>query len=99
MVIAVTDQEAAEEAERLPGSLAVNTLALVLSERRKVTVIAVDGAVPSVQALATGSYPYFKRLVIVTRGAPSGTLLQFIEFLRSPKGRAILEANGHFVAY
>lgn len=98
LVTAVNDQEAAEEAERLPGSLAVNTLALVLSERRKLNVIAFDGAAPSAQALAAGSYPYYKRLVIVTRGAPGGAMLQFVEFIRSPKGRAILEANGHFVA-
>ncbi len=99
MVMGVNDQEAAEEAERLPGSLAVNTLGLVLSERRKLNVLAFDGTAPSLRALADGSYPYFKRLVIVTRGAPSGSMQQFIEFVRSPKGRAILEANGHLVAY
>jgi phosphate transport system substrate-binding protein len=99
MVMAPTDQEAADEAERLPGSLAANTLALVLAERRKLNVIAFDGKAPSAQALAAGSYPYFKRLLIVTRGAPSGAMRQFIEFVKSPKGRAILEASGHFVAH
>jgi phosphate transport system substrate-binding protein len=98
MVMAPNDQDAADEAERLPGSLAANTLALVLSERRKLNVIAFDGVVPSATALAAGTYPYFKRLVIVTRGAPSGALRQFIDYFKSPPGRAILEANGHFVA-
>ena len=98
MVIASTDQEAADETERLRGSLAVNTLALVLSERRKLNIIAFNGAVPSAKALAAGSYPYFKPLVIVTRGTPAAATLQFIEFFKSPKGRAILEANGHFIA-
>lgn len=98
LIVAPTDQEAADEAERLPGSLAVNTLALVLSERRKLNVIAFNGVTPSAKTIANGGYPYFKRLVIVTRGAPSGAMLQFIEFIKSPQGRAILEANGHFVA-
>jgi phosphate transport system substrate-binding protein len=97
MIMSPTDQEAADETERLPGSLAVNTLALILSEQRKLNVIAFNGVMPSAKALAAGAYPYFKPLLIVTRGAPSGALLQFIDYLKSPQGRAILEANGHFV--
>ena len=99
MVMAATDQEAAEHAERLPGSLAVSTLALILSEHRKLNMLSFDGVAPSVAALADGSYRHFKSLAMVTRGAPSGAALQFIEFVRSPQGRAILEANGHLVSY
>lgn len=99
MVVAPTDQDAADEAERLPGSLAVSTLALILSERRKLNVIAFNGVAPSVRTLADGAYPYYKPLVMVTRGAPSGAALRFIEFTKSPRGRAILEANGHVVSY
>lgn len=98
LIVAPTDQEAADEAERVPGSLAVNTLALLLSEQRKLNVIAFNGVTPSVKALAGGTYPHFKPLLIVTRGAPSGTLLQFVEFFKSAQGRAILEANGHLIA-
>lgn len=99
MVIAATDQEAADHAERLPGSLAVSTLALIVSERRKLNVLSFDGVPPSVAALADGSYRYFKSLAMVTQGAPSGAALQFIEFVRSPQGCAILEANGHLVSF
>lgn len=99
MVIAATDQEAADHAERLPGSLAVSTLALIVSERRKLNVLSFDGVPPSVAALADGSYRHFKSLAMVTQGAPSGAALQFIEFVRSPQGRAILEANGHLVSF
>ena len=99
MVSAATDQEAADEAERLPGSLAVNTLALVLSEHRKLNVLAFDGATPSVKALASGTYPYFKPLLIVTRSTAGKNVQQFVEFFKSPQGRAILEANGHVVTH
>lgn len=99
MVMAATDQDAADEAARLPGSLAVNTLAVLLSETRKLNVIAYNGATPSVNALAAGSYPYYKPCVMVTRGAPGGMAQRFIEFAKSPRGRAILEANGHQVVY
>lgn len=99
MVVAPTDQDAADEAEHLPGSLAVNTLALLLSEHRKLNVIAFNGVAPSVKALADGSYPYFKPVVMVTPGEPSGAVLRFIEFVKSPQARAILEVNGHLVSY
>lgn len=98
MVVAATDQDAAAESERLPGSLAVNTLALILSERRKLHVLAFNGVTPSPRALATGAYPHYKPLLIVTRGAPRGALQAFVDFFKSPEGRAILEANGHFVS-
>jgi phosphate transport system substrate-binding protein len=98
LVVALTDQEAADQAEHLPGSLAVNTLALILSEHRKLHVLNFNGLVPSVKTLADGTYPYYKRLFIVTKGPATGTALEFIEFIKSPAGRAMLEANGHVVA-
>ncbi|MFM9970523.1 MAG: substrate-binding domain-containing protein [Burkholderiales bacterium] len=98
MVMAATDQEAADEAERLPGSLATNTLALVKSERRKLTVLDFNGHTPSSHALAAGSYMHFKRFLIVTKGAPQGEARRLIDFIKSTPGRVILEANGHVVA-
>lgn len=99
MVVAVTDQDAADEAARLPGSLAANTLAVVLSEARPLNVLALNGVKPSATALALGLYPYFKPCIMVTRGTPGGAARRFIEFARSPRGRAILEANGHHVMH
>lgn len=100
MVVASTDQDAADQAERLPGSLAATTLSLLLSEGRKLNVIAVDGAAPSSNALANDSirYPHVKPMLIVTRGTPNGAAAQLIEFVKSPQGRAILQAHGHFVS-
>ena len=97
MVMATTDQEAADEAERLPGSLAFTTLALIHSEQRPLQVVAFDGVAPTVRALAEGRYPHAKPLSIITRGAPSGAAARFVEFIKSPAGRALLKANGHFV--
>jgi phosphate transport system substrate-binding protein len=98
LVIAMTDQEAADRAERLPGSLAMSTLALTLSERRKLTVLNFNGVIPSLKSLADGTYPHHKKLFIVTKGPVAGTARDFIEFIQSSAGRAILEANGHLVA-
>lgn len=98
MVVAATDQDAADEAERLPGSLGTSTLSLTLSEHRRLALVAIEGVAPSVKTLADGTYPYQKSFFLVTRGAPSGLAKQFVEFVRSREGRAILEANGHVAA-
>lgn len=97
MVIAATDQDAADEAQRLPGALSTNTLALLLSERRTLRVVAFGGVMPSAKTLADGTYPFFKRMYMVTRGAPRGAAGRFIVFVRSPEGRAVLRETGHVV--
>jgi phosphate transport system substrate-binding protein len=99
MVVATTDQEAADEAARLSGSLAFNTLALLQTEQRRLNVVAFDGVAPTVKALAEGRYPHFKPLLIITREATSSAAQRFIEFVKSPAGRALLEASGHFVPH
>ena len=98
MVIANTDQEAADETARLPGSLGTNTLALLYSEDRRLRVLALDGVVPSVKSLADGTYPHHKPLYLLHRGnSVSPTALRFIDFVRSDEGRALLAKLGHWV--
>jgi phosphate transport system substrate-binding protein len=98
LVVAASDQDAADAAERLSGALATNTLALVLSEKRRLHVLALDGVMPSVQALADARYPFFKPLSLVTRADATAPVQRFVAFVKSAEGRAILEANGHLVA-
>jgi len=97
MVVASTDQDAADEAERVPGALSTNTLALLISENRKLRAIPLDGVAPTIEALADGSYRHFKSLFLVTRGAPSGATAGFVRFIRSTEGRQILMNTGHLV--
>lgn len=95
MLGASTDSEAADIAERTPGALAVSTLALVESEKRALTPLVIEGRVPSVENLANGSYPWFKPLYAVLRPGADPATRRFVEFMRSPEGRAVLRAHGH----
>lgn len=97
MIIALTDQDSVNNVERLPGALGTASLALLLSERRSLTPLALDGVRPSVETLAEGSYPYMKTMYLVTKGSPDGPVARFIDFVASPAGRTILRANGHWV--
>ncbi len=58
--IAVTDQENADLIERLPGSFGASTLCQLISEKRNLNILSLNGVKPSVRTLADGAYPYFK---------------------------------------
>jgi len=97
MVLTATDQETASAIEKTPGALGPATLALLLSEKRALKALALDGATPSAQNLANGSYALFKALRIVTGPKPSPEVQAFIGFIRSNAGREILQETGHWV--
>ena len=93
--MAFTDQEEMDLAEDIAGSLATGTLTAVLSERRQLTPIAVDGVAPTVENLASGAYGLSKTLSIVTGPAPHPLAQDFIRYVMSAEGAAILSENGN----
>jgi len=94
MIVAMTDHDAADAIENVPGAFGGITLSLVLSEKRALRVLALDGVVPSVRTLTDRSYPYGKTFYMVTRNDPSAAVRRFMDFVRSPVGAAILSKNG-----
>lgn len=97
MLFTVTDQETADSIEKVPGSLGPSTLALVLSEKRAMRPLSLDGVAPDVKALADGRYPLSKTMYLVTPATPAPAVQGFVDFVRSPAGRALLAQNGHWV--
>ena len=97
MLFTITDQETADSIEKVPGSLGPTTLALVLSEKRRLRVLSLDGVAPSVKALADGRYPLSKTMYLITPAAPAPAVQGFMDFVRSAAGRALLAQNGHWV--
>jgi len=94
LIVAMTDQDTADVIEKIPGAFGGVTLALVVSEKRDIRVLSVNGVVPTARALANGTYPYSKTFYMVTRRDPPPAVSQFVDFVRSPAGRAILTKNG-----
>jgi len=94
MIVATTEQDAVDAIESVPGAFGGTTLSLVSSERRALRILALDGVVPSVRAMADGSYPYSKTFFMVTKINPPASVRRFIDFVRSPAGAAILAKNG-----
>jgi phosphate transport system substrate-binding protein len=94
MLTAGTDSDAADLIERTPGAFGAVTLAQIVSEKRPLEPLVIDGRQPSLAALRGGSYPYHKRFVAVAlEGAPT-VVSRLFEFLRSREGQQALMASG-----
>lgn len=94
MIMAITDQDSADNIENIPGAIGTLTLAQVVSERRALKPLTLNGLTPSIDAMTEGKYPYFKSMYMVSSAKPNPLTQAFIAFVRSPAGRKILEENG-----
>jgi phosphate transport system substrate-binding protein len=94
---AVTDQEAADKIESIPGAIGVTTVALIKSEGRALRALSLDGVEANEKNASSRDYPIIKHFVFITRPTPSPAAQQFISFVKSPAGRDILTQTGHWV--
>jgi phosphate transport system substrate-binding protein len=95
LIVAMTDQDAADVLERTGGSIGTTTLAMAVSEKRRIRVLSLSGVRPTTKSVRDGTYPYTKTFHMVTRQAPSPIAARFLRFVRSPEGKAILSRVGH----
>jgi phosphate transport system substrate-binding protein len=92
--LAATDQDNADLAERVPGSLISATLVQINLEGRKLNLIPVDGVTPSIEAFEAGTYRYGKKFHLAAAARPSAAVRNFLAFIGSPQGREILRWAG-----
>jgi phosphate transport system substrate-binding protein len=97
MPVSPTDQDAADAIERFSGAVGPSTLALIVSEQRPLRALKLDGREPTPVNVASGAYPYYKRLFFVTGAKRSAAVERFVAFVQSPAGRKILESNGQWI--
>ncbi|MEI6703070.1 MAG: substrate-binding domain-containing protein [Deltaproteobacteria bacterium] len=97
MIIAITDQEAAETVVRTPGAFGFITMCDIISENRAVNILSLNGVKPSAKSIADKSYPLFKSLYLVTTPKTWAEARKFAEFVLSPAAGKILAKNGNMV--
>jgi len=95
-LFASTDQEAVDKLENIPGSIGVTTLALILSEKRDLHAMSLDGIEPSVQNSEMERYPMAKQYFFILPKNISTHALDFVHFVQSPVGKSILESYGNY---
>lgn len=95
MMVAFTDQDSADSVENVRGAIGTSTLAQIISEKRALNTITLNGVVPDIKNLTNGSYKYYKTLYVVTGQKSGPASREFIEFINSREGKAILAKTGH----
>ena len=97
MLFAVTDQDTADNIEKIPGALGTTTVAQILSEQRAIKALRLNGVEGNPRALAEGRYPLSKQFFIVTSDPAPAQVRAFVAFVKSPQGRQILQRTGYWV--
>ena len=96
MFTGITDQDAADQIERTPGSFGVTSYSLVASEKRDIKPLAVDGTSPVGKYGANEKYPFMMTLYLVfVKERATAAIENFIEYIDSKEGENILRRNGH----
>lgn len=95
VAFAVTDQDAGAEIERLPGAIGPTSIAVISSEKFSIKPLKLDGVEPTLKNLASGAYPYQKRMFFVAGVKQSAAAQRFVAFVQSRNGQQILVQTGH----
>jgi len=90
----ITDQDAADQIEKTPGSFGVTSLSLILSEARNIKPLSLGGVVPNVANLESGKYPCFMTMHLIHK-KHNPAVKRFIDFVFSREGQKVLRENGH----
>jgi phosphate transport system substrate-binding protein len=94
VMFAATDPESDETVSRTPGAIGTAALVSVISGKRTLNILSLNGVKGSLQTLSHGNYPLTKYLNFVTTSHPSPAVSKFLAFVFSPQGRAIAEKTG-----
>jgi phosphate transport system substrate-binding protein len=84
-----------QTAKTLSNSKAIGFTATVDVEASNGAIVALklDGVEPTVENIRSGKYKVVQGYRLVTKGKPAGAVKGFIDFIRGPKGRKIIEAS------
>jgi phosphate transport system substrate-binding protein len=89
------NEQIAAEVGKNPNGIGYVGLAYLTAPGIK--VVAIDGQLPTKEAVLKGTYPYARPTFYYTNGAPTGEAAKFVEFTLSETGKKIAEKIG-FVA-
>jgi len=92
--VAMTDDEAATDIERILGALGVTTLGVLLAQQHRVNLVELNGVAPSLHALRSGRWPHRKNIQLVTRGEPAASVSTLLQLLQGKTATDAMAALG-----
>ena len=94
----INDQDHAAALERLPGAFGALSLGQAAAEERRLRSVAIDGVLPTMAALRSGSWPLVKHLFVAHGASPRPEALALVAFLHGPEAATLLAALDHIPA-
>jgi phosphate transport system substrate-binding protein len=76
------------------GAIGMTTTTVVQQSGGKIKALALNGVVANEANVSAGKYEIVREVFLVVKGASNPAVQQFIAFIRSPEGAAIIKANG-----
>lgn len=64
------------------------------ASRRKVKLLSLNGVAPTKDNVASGTYPFFRPLYLLTKGEPQGEVKNFMDWLLSAQGQQVVSDQG-----
>ena len=91
-------KEMIQALESTPNSLGYCSIGLLqIMPTQRIQVLKLDGIMPSAAAVEEGKYPWYLTFGLVYHRNHPAALASFIDFVRGPEGRQVLEKYGYAV--
>lgn len=87
-------EEMAAELQRLPGALGMTSMSFVEQSGGRLRALALNGVLPTPDAVRGRTYPLVRSAMFVTRAAIPPAVERFMAFVRSSEGARVIAANG-----
>jgi phosphate transport system substrate-binding protein len=81
----------------LPGSIGLTNMIRISESKGKIQALSINGVAPSPENIRSGKYPMYRNNYLVTLASASATVRDFLSFVESPAGQAVIAANSAFV--
>ena len=72
------------------GAIGMTNATFVAESHGAIRALAWNGTAPTRENIQAGSYPMVRRFYFVVKGAPSGTVSQFVAFVKGVEGQKII---------
>lgn len=90
-------KDVVELVEKTAGAIGYSGLAYA-NEHVKLVPVSINGnaaVTPSVETAVDGTYPIARPLMMYTNGEPTGAIKEYMDWILSPTGQAIIQAKGY----
>ena len=84
----------AKELAATVGAIGMSTATVVQQSQGRIRAVSLNGIAPRIENVERRAYTLTRDSFFVTKAAPSPSVVNFLEFVRSPAGTAVIVANG-----